>query len=316
MKIVITDGYALNPGDMSWDPIRQIGDLKVYDRTSRAEIIERCKEAEIILSNKTEFSEESIGKLNNVRLISVLATGYNVIDISAAKNRGIVVCNVPAYGTESVAQHTFALILELANKISLHSASVAHGDWQQSPDYSYSIKPLIELAGKTLGIVGLGNIGLQTAKLANAFGMKVIYNSRNDKHTTLAAFKSMEDVFSESDFISLHCPLTETNKEFVNKHFLQLMKPTAYLVNTARGQLINEQDLADALNNNDIAGAALDVLSKEPPDSSNPLLTAKNCVITPHNAWSTSEARQRIIDITVENIKAFLSGHPINVVNK
>ena len=316
MKIVITDGYALNPGDMSWDPIRQIGDLKVYDRTSRAEIIERCKEAEIILSNKTEFSEESIGKLNNVRLISVLATGYNVIDISAAKNRGIVVCNVPAYGTESVAQHTFALILELANKISLHSASVAHGDWQQSPDYSYSIKPLIELAGKTLGIVGLGNIGLQTAKLANAFGMKVIYNSRNDKHTTLAAFKSMEDVFSESDFISLHCPLTETNKEFVNKHFLQLMKPTAYLVNTARGQLINEQDLADALNNNDIAGAALDVLSKEPPDSSNPLLTAKNCIITPHNAWSTSEARQRIIDITVENIKAFLSGHPINVVNK
>jgi glycerate dehydrogenase len=316
MKIVITDGYALNPGDMSWDPIRQIGDLKVYDRTSRAEIIERCKEAEIILSNKTEFSEESIGKLNNVRLISVLATGYNVIDISAAKNRGIIVCNVPAYGTESVAQHTFALILELANKISLHSASVAHGDWQQSPDYSYSIKPLIELAGKTLGIVGLGNIGLQTANLANAFGMKVIYNSRNDKHTTLAAFKSMEDVFSESDFISLHCPLTETNKEFVNKHFLQLMKPTAYLVNTARGQLINEQDLADALNNNDIAGAALDVLSKEPPDSSNPLLTAKNCVITPHNAWSTSEARQRIIDITVENIKAFLSGHPINVVNK
>ena len=316
MKIVITDGYALNPGDMSWDPIRQIGDLKVYDRTSRSEIIERCKEAEIILSNKTEFSEESIGKLNNVRLISVLATGYNVIDISAAKNRGIVVCNVPAYGTESVAQHTFALILELANKISLHSASVAHGDWQQSPDYSYSIKPLIELAGKTLGIVGLGNIGLQTAKLANAFGMKVIYNSRNNKHTTLAAFKSMEDVFSESDFISLHCPLTETNKEFVNKHFLQLMKPTAYLVNTARGQLINEQDLADALNNNDIAGAALDVLSKEPPDSSNPLLTAKNCIITPHNAWSTSEARQRIIDITVENIKAFLSGHPINVVNK
>jgi glycerate dehydrogenase len=316
MKIVITDGYALNPGDMSWDPIRQFGDLKVYDRTSRAEIIERCKDADIILSNKTELSKESIVKLDNVRLISVLATGYNVIDISAAKNSGIDVCNVPAYGTESVAQHTFALILELSNKISLHAASVARGDWQQSPDYSYSLKPLIELTGKTLGIVGLGNIGLQTAKLANAFGMKVIYNSRNDKHTTLAAFKSMEDVFSESDFISLHCPLTETNKEFVNKHLLQLMKPTAYLVNTARGQLINEQDLADALNNNDIAGAALDVLSKEPPDSSNPLLTAKNCVITPHNAWSTSEARQRIIDITVENIKAFLSGHPINVVNK
>jgi glycerate dehydrogenase len=316
MKLVVTDGYALNPGDMSWDPIRKIGDLEIYDRTSPSEIFERCMEADIILSNKTAFSKENIDRLHNVKLISVLATGYNVIDIIAAKHKGITVCNVPAYGTESVAQHTFALILDLANKVSLHIASVKNGEWQQCPDYSYSKQPLIELAGKTLGIVGLGNIGMQTARLAKAFGMKVIYNSRHDKHTNLGEFSSMEEIFTKSDFISLHCPLTESNSEFVNKHLLQLMKPTAYIVNTARGQLINESDLADALNRNVIAGAALDVLSKEPPDNSNPLLKASNCVITPHNAWSTKEARQRIIDMTAENIKAFLDGHPRNVVNK
>jgi glycerate dehydrogenase len=316
MKIVVTDGYALNPGDMSWEPIMKYGDVKIFDRTSPPEIFERCMEADIILSNKTEFNKANIDRLHNVKLISVLATGYNVIDINAAKNKGIVVCNVPAYGTESVAQHTLALILELSNKLSLHIASVKNGEWQQCPDYSYSKLPLIELSGKTLGIIGLGNIGLQTAKLANAFGMKVIYNSRHDKHTNLGEFKTIAEVFKESDFISLHCPLTETNKEFVNKEMLQLMKPTAYLVNTARGQLINEQDLAHALNTNAIAGAALDVLSKEPPDDSNPLLKAKNCIITPHNAWSTREARQRIIDMTSENIKAFLDGHPKNVVNK
>jgi glycerate dehydrogenase len=316
MKIVVTDGYALNPGDMSWEPIMKYGDVKIFDRTSPPEIFERCMEADIILSNKTEFNKANIDRLHNVKLISVLATGYNVIDINAAKNKGIVVCNVPAYGTESVAQHTLALILELSNKLSLHIASVKNGEWQQCPDYSYSKLPLIELSGKTLGIIGLGNIGLQTAKLANAFGMKVIYNSRHDKHTNLGEFKTIAEVFKESDFISLHCPLTETNKEFVNKVMLRLMKPTAYLVNTARGQLINEQDLAHALNTNTIAGAALDVLSKEPPDDSNPLLKAKNCIITPHNAWSTREARQRIIDMTSENIKAFLDGHPKNVVNK
>jgi glycerate dehydrogenase len=316
MKIVVTDGYALNPGDLSWGRVAQFGDLKVYDRTSPAEIFERCMEADVILANKTEFSKENIDRLHNTGLITVLATGYNVIDINAAKDKGIVVCNVPAYGTESVAQHTIGLVLELANKLSVHIASVEKGEWQRSPDYSYSKKPLIELAGKTLGIIGLGNIGKQTAKLAKAFGMKIIYNSRRDKHTDVGEFKSIEAIFQESDFISLHCPLTETNNGFVNKHLLRLMKPTAYFINTARGQLVNEQDLADALNNNRIAGAALDVLSKEPPDDSNPLLTAKNCVITPHNAWSTNEARQRIMDVTVQNIEAFLNGHPNNVVNK
>ena len=316
MKIVVTDGYALNPGDMSWDPISKFGDVSIYDRTSPPEIFERCMEADIILSNKTEFSKENIDRLHNVKLISVLATGYNVVDISAAKNKGIVVCNVPAYGTDSVAQHTFALILELANKISIHIRSVRNGEWQQCPDYSYSKQPLIELAGKTLGIIGLGNIGMQTAKLANAFGMRVIYSSRHDKHTSLGEFRTIEHVFKESDFISLHCPLTDNNNEFVNKELLQQMKPSAYIINTARGQLINEQDFANALNNNVIAGAALDVLSKEPPDGSNPLLSAKNCIITPHNAWSTKEARQRIIDTTSENIKAFLDNRPKNVVNK
>ena len=316
MKIVVTDGYALNPGDLSWAPVEEYGDLQVYDRTLPAEIFERCMEADIILSNKTEFSKGNIDRLHNVKLISVLATGYNVIDVKAAKDKGIVVCNVPDYGTASVAQHTIALILELANKISLHTTSVANGDWQRCADYSYSKKPLIELAGKTLGIIGLGNIGLQTAKIAIALGMNVIYNNRHDKHTDIALFKSIEDVFKEADFVSLHCPLTETNKEFVNRELLKLMKPTAYLINTARGQLVNEQDLADALNNNHIAGAALDVLSKEPPDNSNPLLKASNCAITPHNAWSTKEARQRILDITRENIKAFLTGRPKNIVNK
>jgi glycerate dehydrogenase len=316
MKIVVTDGYALNPGDLSWTPIQELGDLEVYDRTSSPEVFERCMEAEIVLSNKTAFNKEDIDRLHNVKLISVLATGYNVIDVKAAKDKGIVVCNVPDYGTASVAQHTIALILELSNKISLHTASVAGGDWQQCADYSYSKKPLIELAGKTLGIIGLGNIGQQTAKIATALGMKVIYNSRHNKHIDLAEFKNLEDVFKEADFVSLHCPLTATNKEFVNKELLQLMKPTAYLINTARGQLINELDLADALNSNRIAGAALDVLSKEPPDNNNPLLKALNCVITPHNAWSTKEARQRILDTTLENIKAFINGHPKNVVNK
>lgn len=316
MKIVVTDGYALNPGDLSWDPIRQFGEVKVYDRTSPPEIFERCRDADIILGNKTEFNKDNIGRLHTVKLISVLATGYNVIDVNAAKNKGIIVCNVPAYGTASVAQHTFALILDLSNKISLHTTSVANGEWQQCPDYSYSKKPLIELAGKTLGIVGFGNIGQQTAKLAVAFGMKVIYNSRHDRHSPIAKLKDLQTIFTESDFISLHCPLTETNREFVNKELLQLMKPTAFIVNTARGQLINETDLAVALNEDLIAGAALDVLSIEPPDDSNPLLKAKNCLITPHNAWSTREARQRIMDETVENIHTFLKGHPRNIVNK
>lgn len=316
MKIVVTDGYALNPGDLSWKPIEESGELTVHERTPPDLIYDRCKDAEIILSNKTELSGNIIERLSNLKLISVLATGYNVIDVYAARNKGVVVCNVPAYGTASVAQHTFALILELTNHISLHTASVAKGEWQLSPDWGYARKPLMELADKTLGIVGMGNIGRQTAVIAIAFGMKVIYSSPHNKQSDPGEYKDLQTVFSESDFISLHCPLTPENKEFVNAALLQIMKPSAYIINTARGQLINEQDLASALNNDMIGGAALDVLSKEPPHEDNPLLKAKNCVITPHNAWITKEARQRIIDETANNIKFFLDGHPRNVVSK
>ena len=315
MKIVVTDGYALNPGDLSWKQIEALGDLKVYDRTSAELVYERCKEADIILTNKTEIDKAAIEKLTVLRLISVLATGYNIVDTSAAKNKSIIVCNVPAYGTASVAQHTFALILELTNHISIHATSVANGEWQQSPDYSYSIKPLIELSGKTLGIVGMGNIGQQTAHIAKAFGMKVIYYSRHDKKTNLGEYTDLETLFTNSDIVTLHCPLTPENKEFVNTSLLKLMKRSAYIINTSRGQLVNESDLAEALNSDLIAGAAVDVLSKEPPQDDNPLLKAKNCVITPHNAWSTKEARQRIIDTTADNIRAFIKGHPQHVVN-
>ena len=315
MKIVVTDGYALNPGDLSWKPIEELGDLKVYDRTSAKLVVERCRDAEIILTNKTEIDKSAIDQLSGLKLISVLATGYNVVDTASAKNKNITVCNVPAYGTASVAQHTFALILELTNHISIHAKSVANGEWQQSPDYSYSIKPLIELSGKTLGIIGMGNIGQQTARIAKAFGMKVIYHSRHDKKTNLGEYTDLDTLFAKSDIVSLHCPLTPENKEFVNTSFLKLMKPSAYIINTSRGQLINESDLAEALDADLIAGAALDVLSKEPPQDNNPLLKAKNCVITPHNAWSTREARQRIIDTTAANIQSFTHGHPQHVVN-
>ncbi len=316
MKIVVTDGYALNPGDLSWDPIQQYGELIVYERTPHDLIGERCKDADIVLSNKTPLNREIIERLSQLKLISVLATGYNVIDIEAARSRGVIVCNVPAYGTASVAQHAFALILLLTNHAALHVDSVKNGEWQRSPDWGYAKRSLAELAGKTLGIVGMGNIGQQTARIAIAFGMKVIYYSRHYKQTSLGEYTDIQTVFSNSDFISLHCPLTPDNKEFVNKKMIQRMKPTAYLINTARGQLINENDLTEALNSNIIAGAALDVLSQEPPKDENPLLKAKNCVITPHNAWMTKEARQRIIDVTSYNIKSFLMEKPDNVVSK
>jgi glycerate dehydrogenase len=315
MEIVVTDGYALNPGDLNWKSIEAFGELKVFDRTPSNQVAERCKSADIILSNKTEINKEIISNLPQLKLISVLATGYNIIDVIAAKSRGIPVCNVPAYGTQSVAQHAFALILMLSNRTDVHTSSVAKGEWVKSLDWSYSKTPLIELLGKTLGIVGMGSIGEQTARIANAFGMKVLYYNRRKKSTDLGEYSDLTSLFSKSDFISLHCPLTADNKEFVDAALLKTMKPSAFIVNTARGQLINEQDLANALNDEQIAGAALDVLSKEPPPSDNPLLKARNCFITPHNAWSTKEARQRIMTVTAENIKAFLDGHPKNIVN-
>ena len=239
MKIVVTDGYALNPGDLSWNDIGSLGDLTVYDRTPADVLIERCKEAEIVLSNKTEITREHIEKLDHLKMIGVLATGYNVIDIAAAREKGIIVCNVPAYGTASVAQHVFALILTITNHVDVHEASVARGEWQKSPDWSYSKTPLSELSGKTLGIIEMGDIGQQTARIAAAFGMKVMYNSRHKKENVAAEYADIASVFKESDFISLHCPLTLDNRGFVNKELLNVMKPTAWLVNTARGQLVN-----------------------------------------------------------------------------
>ncbi len=315
MKIVVADGYALNSGDLSWKSIEQLGELTVYDRTSPSQLIERCKEADIIVSNKTPVGKEAIENLPNLKMITMLATGYNVIDVNAAKANGITVCNVPAYGTDSVAQHAFALILSLSNQVHLHAASVAKGEWQRSPDFGYALTPLTELAGKTLGIVGMGNIGRQTARIGEAFGMNILYNSRSEKKGVSGRYVTLQELFAQSDFISLHCPLTDENFEFVNASLIQLMKRTACIINTARGQLVNEQDLADALNNGTIAGAGLDVLSKEPPGD-NPLITAKKCVITPHNAWMTKEARQRIMEETKRNIRSFIEGKPVNVVNK
>jgi glycerate dehydrogenase len=316
MKIVVTDGYTLNPGDLSWDEIASLGTIEVYDRTPSNLITERCKDADIILTNKVPLNNNTISQLPNLKMISVLATGYNVIDVKAASEKGIVVCNVPAYGTASVAQHTFALLLELSNGVGLNAQSVANGEWVSSKDWCYSQVAITELAGKTLGIVGFGNIGQQVARIAHAFGMRIVYHNRSEKHSDIAERRDVQRLFAESDFISLHCPLTPENHQFVNSSLLGLMKKTACIINTARGQLINEEDLAGALNNEQIASAALDVLSTEPPSKENPLLSAKNCIITPHNAWMSKEARERIMETTYRNVKEFISGQsPANRVN-
>lgn len=315
MNIVVTDGFTLNSGDLSWQGISRLGLLTVYDRTDAALIEERCKDAEIILTNKVPFTHATLSLLPNLKCISVLATGYNVIDTEAASEKGIVVCNVPGYGTYSVAQHVFALLLELTNGVGLHGNSVKQGGWQQSADWCYTMQAITELNGKTMGIIGFGHIGQQVARIADAFHMKVIYYNPRFKDASIGKQKDLEEVFAESDVVSLHCPLQADNKEFVNKERLHQMKRTAFLINTARGQLIKENDLAAALNSGMIAGAALDVLSAEPPPPDHPLIKANNCIVTPHNAWMSREARQRVMDITEKNIEAFLRGQPVNRVN-
>lgn len=316
MVLIVTDAYPLNLGDLSWEGIAACGELVVYDRTPAELIIERCKEADIVLTNKVPFGIETLAALPQLKLINVLATGYDIIDTITAKEKGITVCNVPAYGTASVAQHAFALLLELTNHTARNAAFTAAGKWQQSNDWCYTEAPIMELSNKTFGIVGFGHIGQQAARIAYAFGMKVIYYSPHEKETTIGQYTDLKSLFAQSDIVSLHCPLKKDNNQFVNRHLLQLMKSTAFLINTSRGQLIQEHDLADALNNDTIAGAALDVLSSEPPKADNPLLTAKNCIITPHNAWMSKESRQRVMEITASNIDAFLKGAPENVVNK
>ncbi len=315
MKIIVVDGYTLNPGDLSWKELEKLGEVVIHDRTAEHQLPERCRDADVILTNKAPISEKLIALIPGLKLISVTATGYNIVDIEAARKRNIPVCNVPAYGTASVAQHTIALILELANRVGMNSASVRKGDWQRSDDFCYTRGSLTELHGKTMGIVGFGKIGQQVCRIATALGMKVIYNSRTKKETSEATYVDLETLCKSSDVVSLHCPLTKSNNQFINRGLLNLMKPTAWLVNTSRGQLINEADLAAALNNSQLAGAALDVLSVEPPKDDNPLLHAKNCIITPHTAWMSREARERILSITIQNINAFVSKNPIHVVS-
>jgi glycerate dehydrogenase len=317
MKIVVLDGYTLNPGDLSWRELERLGEVEIYDRSKPEEAAERATGAEILLTNKTIVSKELIYSIAGLKYIGVLATGFNVVDVTAAKDRGVVVTNVPAYSTPFVAQHTFALILELCNRIGLHDESVKNREWQNSKDFSYWKSPLIELAGKTLGIIGLGKIGSAVADIALSFGMKVIAVHKHPERDKKAGieFVSMDHLCAESDFISLHCPLNAENKGFIDTSFINKMKPSAFLINTSRGALINEGDFANALNNGKIAGAAVDVLSMEPPSPSNPLLGAKNIIITPHIAWASKDARQRLLSIAIENIQRFREGNPQNVVS-
>lgn len=314
MKIVVLDGYGLNPGDLSWDAVSQLGELTVYDRTSSEEVIARSAGAEAILTNKTVITAEIMEALPDLKYIGVLATGYNVVHISAAREKGIVVTNIPAYSTPSVAQMVFAHILNIAQQVQHHSEEVRKGRWTNNADFCFWDTPLIELREKKIGLVGLGHTGFNTARIAIGFGMQVTaYTSKSSLQLPPEIKKrTLDELFSECDIVSLHCPLTDETKELVNAERLRLMKPTAILINTGRGPLVNEQDLADALNAGKLYAAGLDVLSSEPPKADNPLLTARNCYITPHIAWASLEARTRLMDILVENIKAFQAGKPVN----
>jgi glycerate dehydrogenase len=315
MKIVVLDGFTLNPGDLDWEALTALGELTVYDRTPVAETVARADDAEIVLTNKTVLSREAILSLRKLRCIGVLATGYNVVDVAAANERGIIVTNVPAYGAPSVAQATFALLLEFTNQVGHHAETVRQGRWSASADFCYWDKPLVELSGLTMGIVGYGKIGQAVGRIARAFGMKTLANTRSAKAAEGVAFMDVDSVFARSDVVSLHCPLTPETAKLVNAERIAIMKSTAYLINTGRGGLVDEQALAAALNDGRIAGAGLDVLSVEPPRADNPLLSAKNCIITPHIAWATRAARERLMRIAVENVKAYIEGKARNVVS-
>lgn len=318
MKIVVLDGYTLNPGDISWENLEKLGQLTVYDRTAPDEILERSKDAEIILTNKVPLTEETLNRLALLKYIGVLATGYNIVDAISAKEKGILVCNAPGYSTASVIQLTFALLLELTHHVQRHSDSVMSGRWSRSEDFCFWDFPLTELEGKTLGIIGFGTIGKGVGDVAVAFGMNLIAAGRiktDQTHRKNFKWVTLFDLLQQSDVISIHCPLTAETKGIINTENLQLMKRSAFLLNTSRGPIVVDQDLAGALNNDIIAGAGIDVLSTEPPPETNPLLQAKNCIITPHIAWATKEARIRLMNITVNNLRAFMEGKPVNVVN-
>ena len=318
MKIVVLDGYGLNPGDLSWSGWDALGELKVYDRTSPSELLERSEGAEVLVTNKTLITADDMALLPELKYIGVLATGYNVVDIDAAKARGIVVTNIPAYSTASVAQMVFAHVLNITQRVGYYANENVKGRWTNNADFCYWDTELVELDGKKMGIVGYGNIGKATARIALAFGMEVLaYTSKEQKDLPQGVRKvTLDELFAESDVVSLHCPLTPDTKELVNANRLKTMKPSAILINTGRGPLVNEQDLADALNEGRIAGAGLDVLSVEPSVAGNPLLSAKNCFITPHIAWATKEARTRLMDIAIHNLRAYQEGNIINNVAK
>lgn len=314
MRIVVLDGRALNPGDFSWNGMEALGELKVYDRTSPSELMERSVGAEALITNKTIITAENMKALPQLKYIGVLATGYNVVDIEAAKALGIVVTNIPAYSTHSVAQMVFAHLLNITQRVGYYAQENTQGRWSKNADFCYWDTSLVELAGKKMGIVGFGNIGQATAHIAQAFGMEVCLYTSKDASALPDGMKKMEldELFATCDVISLHCPLTPSTKEMVNAERLKTMKSSAILINTGRGPLVNEQDLADALNEGRIAGAGLDVLSIEPSVPENPLLNARNCFITPHIAWATLEARTRLMDIAVNNLKSYLAGNIIN----
>lgn len=320
MEIVILDGYTVNPGVLSWAEVEKFGNIRIYDRTSitdEDEIVERIGNADIVISNKTPLTKSVIERCPNIKLISVLATGYNIVDTTFAREKGISVCNIPAYGTEAVAQFAIALMLELCCHVGAHSDSVFAGKWESSRDFCYWDYPLIELKDKTLGIIGFGKIGKQVGRIAKAMGMQVIANnpSKSEEGAEIAKYVELNELFEKSDIISLHCPQFPETTGIINSQNIAKMKDGVIIINNSRGGLIVEQDLADALNSGKVAGAGLDVLSTEPPNSENPLLHAKNCIITPHISWASVECRQRIINITSANIQAFVDNKPINVVN-
>lgn len=324
MKIVVLDGYTLNPGDLTWESIERFGELKVYDRVSydvkdEDIIAEKVGDADIVLTNKTPLTRKAIAAMPNVKYIGVLATGYNIVDVDAAKEKGIVVTNIPTYGTNAVGQFAIALLLEMCHHIGAHYDSVLKGEWVNSPDWCYWKYPLIELADKTMGIIGYGRIGQTTGRIAQALGMKVIaYDAYKNPELESETMKYVEcdDIFAQSDVIVLHCPLFESTKGIINKANINKMKDGVMIINNSRGQLIVEEDLAEALNSGKVAAAAVDVVSTEPIKADNPLLKAKNCIITPHISWAPKESRQRLMNITAENLEKFLEGNPVNVVNK
>ena len=317
MKIVVLDGFTLNPGDLSWGALEALGDVTVYDRTPGEQIVSRIADAEAILTNKTPVSAETLAACPGVRYIGVLATGYNVVDVEAAKKRSIPVCNIPTYGTAAVAQFAIAMLLEICHRVAHHSDAVHAGRWSGSVDWCFWDYPLIELAGKTMGIVGFGRIGQRTGEIAKALGMRVLANDSQESESgrDIGSYVDLDTLLRESDVISLHCPLFPQTKGIINRDSIAKMKDGVILLNNSRGPLIVEKDLADALNSGKVYAAALDVVSEEPIRAGNPLLTAKNCILTPHISWAPKESRQRLMDAAVANVDAWKSGAPVNVVN-